>query len=138
MPAQFAINAPDGNDPRPNIVWRSLIAYVEQVLAPTLSSGDVVVMDNLPAHKADGVRQAIEKAGAQLRYLPPYSPDFNPRMDGSCGSRIVGSVLMNRSVAAMDTASEYAAGSLRALMNVRLENRSPWTCPAFVERHCFI
>ena len=53
-------------------------AYVEQVLVPTLSPGDVVVMDNLPAHKADGVRQAIEKAGAQLRYLPPYSPDFNP------------------------------------------------------------
>lgn len=97
---------------------------MEQVLAPTLSSGDVVVMDNLPAHKADGVRQAIEKAGAQLRYLPPYSPDFNPCMDGSCGSRIVGSVLMNRSVAAMYTASEYAAGSLRALMNVRLENWS--------------
>lgn len=53
-------------------------AYVEQVLVPTLSPGDVVVMDNLPAHKARGVREAIEKAGAQLRLLPPYSPDFNP------------------------------------------------------------
>lgn len=54
------------------------LAYVEQVLVPTLTSGDVVVMDNLPAHKAAGVRDAIEAAGAQLMFLPPYSPDFNP------------------------------------------------------------
>lgn len=53
-------------------------AYVEQVLVPTLSKGDVVVMDNLPAHKAAGVRDAIEAASASLLYLPPYSPDFNP------------------------------------------------------------
>jgi transposase len=53
-------------------------AYVTHVLAPTLSPGDVVIMDNLPAHKASGVREAIEAAGATLRYLPPYSPDFNP------------------------------------------------------------
>lgn len=45
---------------------------------PTLSKGDVVVMDNLPAHKAAGIRDAIEAAGANLLYLPPYSPDFNP------------------------------------------------------------
>lgn len=55
-----------------------LLAYVAQVLVPTLSPGDVVVMDNLPAHKAEGVRMAIEAAGASLRFLPPYSPDFNP------------------------------------------------------------
>lgn len=53
-------------------------AYVEQVLVPTLDAGDIVVMDNLPAHKAAGVRDAIEAAGASLLYLPPYSPDFNP------------------------------------------------------------
>ena len=53
-------------------------AYVDQVLAPELRSGDIVVMDNLPAHKVTGVRQAIEAQGAQLLYLPPYSPDFNP------------------------------------------------------------
>lgn len=53
-------------------------AYVEQVLVPELSEGDVVIMDNLPAHKVTGVRQAIENAGARLLYLPPYSPDFNP------------------------------------------------------------
>ena len=53
-------------------------AYLEQVLAPELSPGETVIMDNLPAHKVHGVRQAIEAAGAALRYLPPYSPDFNP------------------------------------------------------------
>jgi transposase len=56
----------------------AFLAYVEQVLAPTLSPGDVVIMDNLPAHKASGIREAIEATGATLRYLPPYSPDFNP------------------------------------------------------------
>ncbi len=53
-------------------------AYIEQVLVPTLRRGDTVIMDNLPAHKGADVRRAIEAAGAMLRYLPPYSPDFNP------------------------------------------------------------
>ena len=53
-------------------------AWVEQSLAPALRAGDIVVMDNLGSHKVAGVRQAIEAAGAQLRYLPPYSPDLNP------------------------------------------------------------
>jgi transposase len=52
--------------------------YVEKVLLPELRKGDVVVMDNLPGHKGPKVRQMIEAAGAQLLYLPPYSPDFNP------------------------------------------------------------
>jgi transposase len=56
----------------------AFLAYVHQLLVPTLSPGDIVVMDNLPAHKAGGVREAIENAGARLLYLPPYSPDFNP------------------------------------------------------------
>ena len=53
-------------------------AYLEQVLMPELRPGDVVVMDNLPAHKGSAVREAIEAAGASLLDLPPYSPDFNP------------------------------------------------------------
>jgi transposase len=53
-------------------------AYVEQVLVPTLTQGDIVVMDNLSSHKGEDVRKAIEAVGAQLRYLPPYSPDLNP------------------------------------------------------------
>jgi transposase len=54
------------------------LAYLEQVLCPQLRPGQVVVMDNLAAHKHPAVRQRIEQAGAQLLYLPPYSPDFNP------------------------------------------------------------
>jgi transposase len=53
-------------------------AYAEILLAPTLRPGDVVVMDNLPAHKVKGAREAIESAGAIVLFLPPYSPDFNP------------------------------------------------------------
>jgi len=53
-------------------------AYVDQVLVPTLSPDDIVIMDNLGSHKGAGVRKAIEAAGATLLYLPPYSPDFNP------------------------------------------------------------
>ena len=56
----------------------AFLAYIQQVLVPTLSPGDIVIMDNLPAHKVAGVRKAIKAAGAELRYLPPYSPDFNP------------------------------------------------------------
>jgi transposase len=56
----------------------AFLAYVEQVLVPTLVPGDIVVMDNLPAHKPGAVRRAIEGAGAGLHFLPPYSPDFNP------------------------------------------------------------
>ena len=54
------------------------LAYVEQVLCPALQSGDVVVMDNLSSHKVNGVRELIQKAGAEVLYLPPYSPDLNP------------------------------------------------------------
>lgn len=54
------------------------LAFVRQFLVPELRPGDVVVLDNLSAHKVVGVREAIQQAGAQVVYLPPYSPDFNP------------------------------------------------------------
>jgi transposase len=54
------------------------LAYVKQCLVPTLKRGDIVVIDNLPAHKVAGVEEAIEAARATLLYLPPYSPDLNP------------------------------------------------------------
>jgi transposase len=54
------------------------LAYVEQVLCPRLRPGQVVILDNLSAHKVAGVRERIEAAGARLLYLPPYSPDLNP------------------------------------------------------------
>jgi transposase len=56
----------------------TFLAYVDQVLAPTLRPGDVVVLDNLAVHKQPEVRAAIERVGALVRFLPPYSPDFNP------------------------------------------------------------
>lgn len=56
----------------------AFLVYVEKVLAPSLAEGDIVVIDNLPAHKVDGVDQLISQAGAELRLLPAYSPDFNP------------------------------------------------------------
>ena len=56
----------------------SFLAYVEQVLVPTLRPGDVVILDNLAMHKQPEVQAAIASVGAQLRFLPPYSPDFNP------------------------------------------------------------
>lgn len=56
----------------------SFLAYVEQAVAPCLRPGDVVLMDNLPAHKVAGVENAIRSAGASLLFTPPYSPDFNP------------------------------------------------------------
>lgn len=59
-----------------NGAW--FLAYVQQVLAPTLAPGDIVIMDNLAAHKSAPVREAVEAVGAQLLFLPPYSPDLNP------------------------------------------------------------
>lgn len=56
----------------------AFVAYIEQVLVLGLKPGDIVVMDNLPSHKGNQVREAIEAAGASLLYLPPYSPDLNP------------------------------------------------------------
>jgi transposase len=70
MTAPYVI---DGAMDRP-----TFIAYVEQVLAPTLKKGDIILMDNLRTHKVDGVRQAIEAVGASERYRPAYSPDLNP------------------------------------------------------------
>ena len=56
----------------------AFLVYVRTVLCPTLHRGDIVIADNLRSHKVAGVRDAIEGAGATLRYLPPYSPDLNP------------------------------------------------------------
>ena len=70
MMAPFVLDGPM-NQP-------AFLAYVGQVLVPELRRGDVVVMDNLPAHKDPRVRAMLETAGARLLYLPPYSPDFNP------------------------------------------------------------
>ena len=66
----------------------AFLAYVDKVLVPTLEPGDIVVMDNLPAHRSAAAREAIHRAGAELRFLPPYSPDLNPiKMAPSPSSR---------------------------------------------------
>jgi transposase len=56
----------------------SFLAYVEQILLPTLNAGDIVVIDNLGSHKGEAIRKAIRSVGARLAFLPPYSPDLNP------------------------------------------------------------
>jgi transposase len=56
----------------------AFLAYVDQILAPTLVPGEVVVLNNLAAHKVEGAAQAIRAVGAAILYLPPYSPDLNP------------------------------------------------------------
>jgi transposase len=68
--APFVLDGPMNGD--------AFLVYVEQILVPALKPGDIVVMDNLAAHKVQGVRARIEAAGASLLYLPPYSPDLNP------------------------------------------------------------
>ena len=68
--APFVLDGPINGD--------AFVAYVEQVLVPTLKPGDVVVMDNLSSHKNPAVRRSIRAADARLLFLPPYSPDLNP------------------------------------------------------------
>lgn len=76
MTAPFILEGPmDGE---------GFLAYVEQVLAPTLQPGDIVIIDNLPAHRVGGAKTAIEARGATLLFLPPYSPDFNPIEKAFC------------------------------------------------------
>lgn len=70
MLASMTIESPTDGD--------VFLAFMEQVLGPKLQPGHIVVLDNLGAHKVEGVRELIESRGAQLLYLPPYSPDFNP------------------------------------------------------------
>ena len=68
--APFVLDGPISRD--------AFETYVEQVLIPELRPGDIVIMDDLSSHKGQRVRELIEAAGAELNYLPPYSPDFNP------------------------------------------------------------
>ena len=82
--------------------------FVEQVLAPTLCEGDVVVMDNLASHKVKGIEEAIQRRGAQLLYLPPYSPDFSPIEE--CWSKVKAWLrkIEARTFDALNEAIEYA------------------------------
>lgn len=89
-------------------------AYVSQVLVPTLQAGDVVVMDNLGAHKVDGIQSAIESCGAVLAYLPPYSPDCSPIEP--CWSKLKTCLrgIKARTRDALDAAIAHAIGTVTA------------------------
>jgi transposase len=99
-------------------------AYVEQVLVPTLRPGDVVVLDNLAVHKQPEVRAAIEAAGAQLRFLPPYSPDFNPIEQAFAKLK-----------AFLRAARPQSFDQVCALLAAALRLFTPTECRNFV-RHC--
>ena len=87
------------------------LAWVEQMLAPTLRPGDSVIMDNLPAHKVAGVRQAIEAKGAELLYLPPYSPDFNPIENAFAKLKSHVRKAAARTLDTLETAAAHALGT---------------------------
>ena len=102
----------------------TFVAWVEQMLAPELRPGDIVIMDNLGSHKVCGVRQAIESAGAAVRYLPPYSPDMNPIEQ--VFAKLKG--LLRRTAARTVESLWQAIGTL-------LESFSPAECDNYI-RHC--
>jgi transposase len=102
----------------------SFQAYVEQVLVPTLAPGDVVILDNLAVHKHPAIRQAIEAAGAQLRFLPPYSPDLNPIEQAFAKLKAFLRAARPRSFAEVNT-----------WVAVALELFAPTECANFI-RHC--
>ena len=93
----------------------AFLAYVEQCLVPTVEHGDIVVMDNVPAHKVEGVQAAIETAGATLRYLPPYSPELNPI--GGRLQRMQGVPAQMRRTHGTSTGSPYR--SIRSAIAIR-------------------
>jgi transposase len=96
------------------------LAYVEQVLCPELRPGDVVVMDNLSAHKVAGVRERIEVAGATLLYLPPYSPDLNPIEQAWSKLKQILRSLKARTAETLDAAVADALNAITA------ENAQAW------------
>jgi transposase len=102
----------------------TFLAYVEQVLAPALRPGDVVVLDNLAVHKQPAVQAAIERAGAHLRFLPPYSPDFNPI-----------ELAFSKLKAFLRAARPRTFDQVVSLVAAAIELFTPQECANFV-RHC--
>ena len=102
----------------------SFLAYVEQVLAPTLQPGDIVILDNLNCHKVAGVAEAIHAVGATLKYLPPYSPDFNPI-----------ELLFAKLKALLRTARCRSRDAIWAFLGTCLSRFAPTECHGYL-RHC--
>jgi transposase len=101
------------------------LGYVEHVMYPALGPGDVVVMDNLSSHKVNGVHEWIEKAGAEVLYLPPYSPDLNPIEKARSKLKQLLRSTKARTKEALDQAIEDA------LKLISAENARAWF------NHCF-
>jgi transposase len=96
------------------------LAYVEHFLCPVLSYEDVVVMDNLSAHKVDGIRQLIETRAARLLYLPPYSPDLNPIEKAWSKIKQILRAIKARSTETLDQAID------EALNHITADNAKAW------------
>ena len=99
----------------------TFLAYVQQILAPTLKPGDIVIMDNVGVHKVAGVREAIETRGAMLLYLPPYSPDLNPIEQ-----------FFSKLKAVLRKAAARSIESLWAVIGSCLADFSPRECAAYL------
>ena len=102
----------------------TFLAYTEQVLVPTLRPGDVVVLDNLTVHKQPEVQAAIERVGAQIRFLPPYSPDFNPI-----------ELAFPKLKAFLRAARPRSFEQVMTLVAIALDLFTPTECANFI-RHC--
>ena len=102
----------------------AFLAYTEQFLAPTLRPGDIVVLDNLSSHKVSGVREAIERAGASILYLPPYSPDLNPI-----------ELAFSKLKRLLREAAERSMEALWQTIGLLLNRFSPAECANYI-RHC--
>jgi transposase len=100
------------------------LAYVQHVLVPELKPGDVVILDNLQPHKAKGVREMIEAAGAKLLYLPPYSPDFNPIEN-----------MWSKVKQHLRSAAARTFDALQEAVTAALETITPSDCAGYF-RHC--
>jgi transposase len=113
MTAPFVIDGPMNGE--------FFLAYVERILVPTLKKGDIVTMDNLPVHKVAGVREAIEKAGDFLVFLPKYSPDLNPIEQAFSKLKTL-----------LRTAAARTSRALRRAIKKALRAFSPQECAAYL------
>jgi len=102
----------------------AFLAYVEQMLCPTLRPGDIVICDNLASHKVSGVREAIEARGASLLYLPPYSPDLNPI-----------ELVFSKLKRLLRSAAERTVDALWSAIGRLLQQFTPDECANYL-RHC--
>ena len=108
------------------MVGPAFLAYVSQVLAPTLGKGDLVFMDNLRTYKVDGVAEALRAVGATVRYLPAYSPDLNPPV--RAGAQRIGEMLFAKLKAALRKGAARTVKALWKLIGKLIKTFAPEEC----------